>query len=215
VGQKILLGPDGAVAGTLGCAEFDERAVADAAGVLSAARPTTNLYAHDLGTVEVYLDPFVRPALLIAFSATPVALHMMRWGRELGFDPVLVESRTERITPEHSAAGLVRPGLEGIRIEEDTVAVHTDHDAPGVADSIATLIRSPARFVGVMGSLRHVGPHLQELRELGFAEDELARVRTPVGIDLGARTAQEIALSILSGLVADRRGAGGGWLDRR
>ena len=51
--------------------------------------------------------------------------------------------------------------------------------------------------------------------ELGFDDDRLARLRSPVGLDLGARTTEEIALSILAGLVADRRGTPGGWLDRR
>jgi molybdenum cofactor synthesis domain-containing protein len=215
VGQKILLGPNGPVAGTLGCAEFDEAAIADAPRVLSAARPTTNRYTHELGSVEVYLEPFIRPSLLIAFSATPVALHLMRSARELGFDPVLVEPRTERVTPEHRSAGRTQASLVGLRLEPDTVAVHTDHDAPGVAESVAELLRSPARFVGIMGSARHVGPYIRELRALGLSEDDLARLRTPVGLDIGARTAEEIALSILAGLVADRRGAGGGWLDRR
>jgi molybdenum cofactor synthesis domain-containing protein len=215
VGQKILLGSAGALAGTLGCAEFDRAAIADAPEVLSTSQPTTRTYAHELGSVEVYLEPFLRPALLIVFSATPVALQLMRWGRVLGFDPVLVESRGERITSELRAAGPVHASMKGLRLEVDTAAVHTDHDAPGVADSVAVLVRSPAGFVGVMGSARHVGPHIQQLRDQGFAEQDLARVRSPVGLDIGARTAEEIALSILAGLVADRRGAGGGWLDRR
>ncbi len=215
VGMKILVGSGGPLAGTLGCAEFDAAAIGDAPGVLSEARPTTRTYEHDLGSIEVYLEPFVRPVLLIAFSATPVALQLTRWARDLGFDPVLVESRGERVTPEHRAAARVQSSSDGLSIEGDTVAVHTDHDAPGVAESVAALLRSPARFVGVMGSRRHVAPYLQALRDAGLSEEEIARLRSPVGIDLGARTAEEIALSILAGLVADRRGAEGGWLDRR
>src|SRR5439155_9498687 len=138
-----------------------------------------------------------------------------RWAPELGFDPVVVESRSERVTPEHRAAARVQSSVEGLSIERDTVAVHTDHDAPGVAESVAALLRSPARFVGVMGSRRHVAPYLQALRDAGLTDEEIGRLRSPVGIDLGARTAEEIALSILAGLVADRRGAEGGWLDRR
>jgi xanthine/CO dehydrogenase XdhC/CoxF family maturation factor len=95
-----------------------------------------------------------------------------------------------------------------------TDAVHTDHDAPGVAESVAQLLRSPARFVGVMGSRRHVGPHVEELRTRGLSDEELSRLRTPVGLDLGARTPAEIALSIAAGLVAARSGRDGGWLDR-
>jgi xanthine dehydrogenase accessory factor len=67
--------------------------------------------------------------------------------------------------------------------------------------------------VGVMGSRRHVGPYIEALRSMGFTDEELARIRTPVGIDLGARTPAEIALSIAAGLVAARTGRSGGWLD--
>lgn len=214
IGQKILLGPGGALAGTLGCAEFDDAAVADAPGVLAASQPATRTYTHELGSIEVYLEPSVRRPQLVVFSATPVALHLLRWGAELGFEPVLVESRAERVTPEHRAAGTVASSVEEVALEGDAAAVHTDHDAPGVAESVAALLRSRVRFVGVMGSTRHVGPHVDALRRMGFSESELARIRTPVGIDIGARSAEEIALSILAGVVADRHGAPGGWLDR-
>jgi xanthine dehydrogenase accessory factor len=65
-----------------------------------------------------------------------------------------------------------------------------------------------------MGSARHVGPYLEALRSMGFGDEDLRRVRTPLGIDIGGRTAEEIALSILAGVVAARHGRGGGWLDR-
>jgi len=215
VGQKILLGRSGALAGTLGCAEFDDAAVSDAPRVLEARMPASRTYTHDLGTVEVFLEPFLRRPMLIVVSATPVALNLLRWSRDLGFDPVLVEPRSERITAQHRAAARVVASLDEVSVDSETAAVHTDHDAPRVAESVAALTRSPARFIGVMGSTRHVGPHMERLREMGLSEQELARIHTPVGIDLGARTAEEIALSILAGLVADRRSAGGGWLDRR
>jgi xanthine dehydrogenase accessory factor len=215
VGQKILLGPAGPLAGTLGCAEFDDSAVADAPEALRAAAPMTRTYRHELGSIEVFLEPFVPSPLLVVFSATPVALQLMRWAPQVGFEPVLVESRFERITPEHRAAGRIETAVENVSLAADTAAVHTDHDAPGVAESIATLLRSPAAFVGVMGSARHVGPHIRRLQEMGIGQDDLARVRTPVGIDIGARSAEEIALSILAGVVAARHDAEGGWLDRR
>ena len=216
VGQKMLLGRHGPLSGTLGCAEFDDAAVADAPGVLDARSPSTRTYTHDLGSIEVFLEPVLPRPQLIVFSATPVATHLLRWARELGFDPVLVESRAERVTPQHRAGSArVVSDLEEVTIGEDSAAIHTDHDAPGVAESVAALLRSPARFIGVMGSTRHVGPHVEQLRRMGFGDEEVARIRTPVGIDIGARSAEEIALSILAGLVADRHSAPGGWLDRR
>jgi xanthine/CO dehydrogenase XdhC/CoxF family maturation factor len=215
LGQKLLLGTSGPLAGTLGCAEFDDAAIRDAPDVLASREPATRVYTHDLGTIEVFLDPVMPRPLLVVFSATPVALHLVRWAGELGYDPALVESRTERITDEHRSAAQTATGLEGLHLDAEAAAVHTDHDAPNVAETVAELLRSPVGFIGVMGSARHVGPHIERLREMGFGEEDLARIRTPVGLDIGARTAEEIALSILSGVVAERQGASGGWLDRR
>jgi xanthine dehydrogenase accessory factor len=189
--------------------------VKDAPEVLSAGQPATRTYVHDLGTVEVFLEPVLRRPQLVVFSATPVARALLRWATDVGLNPVLFESRTERVTSDHRVAARVVTSLDEVTVDAETAAVHTDHDAPGVAESVAALLRSPARFIGVMGSVRHVGPHVERLRSMGFGDQDLARIRTPVGIDLGASTAEEIALSILAGVIADRHRAAGGWLDRR
>ncbi len=105
-------------------------------------------------------------------------------------------------------------GFDEVALNDDTRVVFTDHDAPGIADALAAVLRSPARFVGVMGSRRHVGPYVERLRELGFGDDDLARIRSPLGVDLGGREPEEIAVSIVAGLVADANDRDAGWLDR-
>jgi xanthine/CO dehydrogenase XdhC/CoxF family maturation factor len=170
-------------------------------------------YEHDLGSVEIYLEPHRRPPLLVVLGATPVGLWLLRWGRDLGYETALVEARPERVTAHHKeAAGRVVADPEPLGIGGETDAVHTDHDAPMVADHVAGLLRAGARFVGVMGSRRHAGPHLEQLREMGGTQEDVARIQTPVGLDIGARTPQEIALSILAGLVAARTGRSPRWL---
>jgi molybdopterin adenylyltransferase len=215
-GQKLLIGAAGPLEGTLGCAEFDSAAVADAPGILATGEPTMTTYEHDLGSVEVYLEPKgVRPTLVV-LGATPVASWLLRWGRHLGYDTVLVESRSERVTAElKEAAGRVAAGVEELDLRGDVDAVHTDHDAPLVAEQVAELLRRDAQFVGVMGSARHASPHLDAVREMGLSEEAASRVQTPVGLDVGARTPQEIAVSILAGLIAARTGRPGGWLSER
>jgi molybdenum cofactor synthesis domain-containing protein len=214
VGQKMLLGANGPLAGTLGCAEFDDSAVTDAPGVLEGGSPTTRTYRHDLGTVEVFLEPHAPRPRLVLISATPVSLALMRMASIVGFEPVLVESRHERVTAEHRAAGTVVASVAEVAVDDGTSVVATDHDAPDVVPAIDAVLGSPASFVGVMGSRRHVGPHIATLRELGHSDEDLARIHTPVGLDVGARTAEEIALSMLAGVVAARRDRAGGWLDR-
>jgi molybdopterin adenylyltransferase len=216
VGQKLAVGPGGPLEGTLGCAEFDSAAVADSPSVAAGGEPVTRTYVHDLGEIDVFLEPEVSGPTAVVVTASPVGLELLRAMRLLGWRTVLVEPRSERVLEEHrQAADEVRSGLDDASIDGDTSVVHTDHDAPGVVDSIAAALRTDAGFVGVMGSRRHVGPHVEALGELGFDEEDLARVRSPVGIDIGARTPVEIALSIAAGLVAARAGRDGGWLDRR
>ena len=214
VGQRMVLTADGPIEGTLGCAEFDAAAAAAAPELLSRGRPETRTFHHDLGSVEVYLEPLLPAPRLVVLGATPVGLALLRWGRSLGYDPVLVEPRSDRVTSSHrTEASRVVDGPDGVALGMFD-AVHTDHEAPLVAEHLAALVRAGARFVGLMGSRRHSGSHLDALRGQGLTVEEVARVQTPVGLDIGARTPEEIALSILAGIVAARNQRSGGWLAR-
>lgn len=216
VGNRFRVVPGGPVEGTLGCAEFDAAAEEDAGEVLALGEPVTRTYRHELGEVEVYLEPHLPPARLVVVSATEVALHLLRVGRALRYATVLVEPRSTRVTPAQAAeAGERVDAVTDAAIDGRTDVVFTDHDAPELAEMLAAVLRSPARFVGVMGSRRHMGPYVEELRRMGFGDEELARVRSPLGLDLGGQRPEEIALSIAAGLVAARHGRDGGWMDRR
>jgi molybdenum cofactor synthesis domain-containing protein len=215
VGQKLVLGPGGPLEGTLGCAEFDAAAVADAPAALERGEPFTRRYEHELGSVEVFFEPAGARSRTVVLAASPVGLELLREARRLGDETVLVEAREERITPEHRReAERVVATVADVDVGASTDAVHTDHDAPDIAEQLAALLRTPARFIGVMGSRRHVGPHVEALRAMGFTDDDLARLRSPVGVDVGARTPAEIAISIVAGLLAARHGRDPAWLDR-
>ena len=214
-GHKLLLSRGGPLAGTLGCAELDDQAAKDTAELLDGGRPTVRTYEHDLGRVEAYLEPYHPRARLVVLAATPVSRWLLRWGRDLGYETVLIEDREDRISPEHRLeAGSVVSSPAELAPRQPTDVVHTDHDAPSLPEHLAALVDS-ARFLGVMGSSRHTARHMDALRSLEIGEAEIAGIRTPVGLDIGARSAEEIALSILAGLVAAAAGRDGGWLDRR
>jgi xanthine/CO dehydrogenase XdhC/CoxF family maturation factor len=210
-GAKLLLSRTATLAGTLGCSEFDSAAMADAAGVAEAGAPVLRTYRHELGSIEVYLEPHAPAPTLVVFAATPVARALLRLAPELGFRTILVETRPDRLKgadwPE--AVGSLKE-LASL-IGSDAYAVHTDHDAEDLVEALGALLPYEPRFIGLVGSRRHTGHHLESLRAKGVPDDVIARIQSPVGLDLGSVTPGEIALSILAGLVAVRRGGHGGW----
>jgi molybdopterin adenylyltransferase len=211
VGASMSIVVGGPVHGTLGCAEFDAAAVEAAAEVIASGEPMTRTLTHDLGDIEVYFEPHQPPPVAVIVSATDVARSVRRHLERLGYRVELVESRADRLTPgEGSAHETVTELTLGAR----DVVLFSDHDAPDLSSMLAAALRSPARFIGVMGSRRHVGAHVETLRKMGFADDDIARVRSPLGLDLGGREPEAIALSIVAGVVADAHGRDGGWLDR-
>lgn len=192
-GAKALFDRERQLAGTLGCSEFDAQARAEVPTLLGSAAPALRTYRHRLGSIEVYLEPYLRRPLLVVMGQTPLAEHLRRWAPEVGFE----------VTDRPPATP---PGV-------DLYAVHTDHDDPGLVEDLERLLQLQPRFLGLVGSRRHTGHHLEVLRARGLPESVLARIQTPVGLDIGAQTPAEIALSILAGLVTVRRGGGGGWKD--
>jgi xanthine dehydrogenase accessory factor len=194
-GAKLLMSRDAALAGTLGCSEFDSAALADSASAADEASPRTRTYRHDLGSIEVYLEPYAAAPTLVVFASTPIGRALARWAPELGFRTTLAE--TAAGAPQQATA--------------DLYVVHTNHDAPDLVEALEAVLPRNPRFIGLVGSRRHTGHHLEALRAKGVPEDVIARIQTPVGLDIGARTAEEIALSILAGLVAVRRGGTAGW----
>lgn len=211
VGNSMSIVPGGQVHGTLGCAEFDAAAVEAAADIQARGEPEVRTFHHDEGDVEVYLEPHGATPRLVVVSATDVARSLRAEMRRQGRDVLMVEPRAERLTSEDEPS--VR-SFEDIGLGPDDEVVFTDHDAPGITDALTALLRSPVGFLGVMGSRRHVAHYVEELRSRGFGDEDLGRIRSPLGLDLGGRRPEEIALSIAAGLVAARHDREGGWLDR-
>ena len=204
-GAKILLSRTATLAGTLGCSEFDSAALADARRVADAGDPQLRTYSHDLGSIEVYLEPYPAAPTLVVFAATPVAAALLRWAPDLGFKTVLVETRPERLKDASWPPAITSLADLHSALGSEVFVVHTDHDAEDLVHALETVLPKEPRFIGLVGSRRHTGHHLDALRAKGVAEEVIARIQSPVGLDIGAQTAGEIALSILAGITAIRR----------
>jgi xanthine dehydrogenase accessory factor len=210
-GAKLLLSRTATLAGTLGCSEFDSAAMADAAGIAGAGAPALRTYRHDLGSIEVYVEPHAAAPTLVVFGATPVARSLLAGAPEVGFRTILVETRRERLKGAEWPPAITSLDELAPALGPEVYVVHTDHDAEDLVQALEAVLPSHPRFIGLVGSRRHTGHHLEALQAKGVPEDVIARIQSPVGLDLGAVTPGEIAVSILAGLVAVRRGGGGGW----
>jgi len=152
----------------------------------------------------------VEPRLLVAVFASPVAEVLLRWAAELGFRTVLVEPDTARVPAGTRAVGSFAD-LDGDFVGGSADVVVTDHHRDELGELLRDALARPARWIGVMGSPRHEGPHIAALAALGVPPEEVARVHRPIGLDIGSRTPAEIAVSTLAGLLADRNGRPGGF----
>jgi xanthine/CO dehydrogenase XdhC/CoxF family maturation factor len=141
---------------------------------------------------------------LVAVFASPVAAFLTHFAADAGFRCVLLEPDPGRATGD--SVTMLPPGLDG-----DTDVVVTDHHRDELGTVLRDVLELPVRWVGVMGNPRHEGPHVKALAALGVPDEEIARVRRPIGLNIGSRTPPEIAIATLAGLIADRNGRPGGF----
>jgi xanthine/CO dehydrogenase XdhC/CoxF family maturation factor len=158
------------------------------------------------------LPPDLPPRTLIAVFTSPVADHLLHFGRDLGFRTVLLEPDSSRLADaEWRYADHVSTAPQPEFVDQTADVVLTDHDRPELGSVLHGILMLPARWVGVMGSPRHTAPHVAALRDLGVPDPTIARVHRPIGLNIGSRTPPEIAISTLAGLIADRNGRPGGF----
>ncbi|MBX7084251.1 MAG: XdhC/CoxI family protein [Nannocystaceae bacterium] len=226
VGARLLLFEDGTQIGTVGGGAIEAQVIDACRGCLRDGR-SRRVQAHlvrDLGmccggSMEVFVEFLQAQPRLFVIGAGHVAQSLVPLALAAGFRVAVFDDREELL--EHPAFAEVRrealdvdeldvamPDLDG----RDYVVVLTrDHARDERA--LASLLRRPHRYLGMIGSRRKVaavlGRILHRERELGRAEPDLARVRAPIGLALGGRTPVEIAISIVAELVADRHGGDG------
>jgi xanthine dehydrogenase accessory factor len=161
------------------------------------------------GAMRVYVEPMMPKPKLWLLGHGRVAESLCRIGALVGFDVVVDDPMAER-EPYPEAARLIDDDLDYEKLTPgagDYVIVATQHK--GDHQSMLRALRSPALFIALIASAKRSGLVLDYLRQEGIAEDELARVHAPAGLDLGAKTPEEIALSVLSEIVVHRRGGSG------
>ncbi|MFE0191067.1 XdhC family protein [Streptomyces sp. NPDC058989] len=225
LGRALLVRPDGSFDGSLGGGpDLDRAAAGEARALLDAGRTGTVALsesgsrcdpAGDAAGLSLFVESSVPPPRMIVFGAVDVAAALVRTGKFLGYHVTVCDARpvfaTRARFPEADDLVVDWPHryLQRTATDARTVLCVLTHDAKFDVPLLTAALRLPVAFVGAMGSRRTHEDRNRRLREAGVTERELARLRSPIGLDLGARTPEETALSIAAEIVAARRGGTG------
>jgi xanthine dehydrogenase accessory factor len=206
--------------GTLGSGERLDQAVDDdARGMLAQGLTGVRRYGPEgerrRDELSVFVHSFAPPPRMLVFGAIDFAAAVARIGKFLGYRVTVCDARPVFATasrfPDADEVVTDWPHryLTGISTDERTVICVLTHDPKFDVPVLEVALRAPAAYIGAMGSRRTHEDRLERLREAGVSTDELARLRSPIGLDLGARTPEETAVAIAAELIQHRWGGSG------
>ncbi|GGV57630.1 XdhC family protein [Streptomyces massasporeus] len=220
LGQALLVRPDGSSDGGLGGGPQLDRAALDRAGALLDTGRTGTVElseggSHCPGGLTLLVESAVPPPRMIVFGAIDFAAALVRAGAFLGYHVTVCDARpvfaTRARFPQADEIVVDWPDRYLRRTETDgrTVLCVLTHDAKFDIPLLTEALRLPVAYIGAMGSRRTHEDRNRRLREAGVSERDLARLRSPIGLDLGARTPEETAVSIAAEIIAARHGGTG------
>jgi xanthine dehydrogenase accessory factor len=208
LGRRLLLSSDGTVTGSLG-GGLDAAVAADAREALAGGSPR-RLEPTLERPAEIFIDVLQPPPRLIVVGGVHIAIPLVAIAKTLGYRTVVVDPReafgsAERFPDvDRIVSAWPDKALGEIGIDTSTAVAVLTHDPKLDDPALAAALRSPAFYVGALGSRRTQEKRRQRLLEAGLDEKTLARLYAPIGLPIGGRSPQEIALSIMAQIVAAR-----------
>ncbi|MDH2428634.1 XdhC family protein [Sphaerisporangium sp. TRM90804] len=217
-GARRVVWPD-RTSGSLGAARLDAAVDDDVRGMLAQGLTGVRRYGprgeRRLDDLAVFVHSFAPPPRMLVFGAIDFAAAVARVGKFLGYHVVVCDARPVFATPKRfpDADEVVvkwpHDYLSTVHVDERTVICVLTHDPKFDVPLLEVALRTDAQYVGAMGSRRTHEDRLARLREAGVTEEQIARLRSPIGLDLGARTPEETAVSIAAELIRLRWGGSG------
>ncbi|MCZ9883136.1 XdhC family protein [Arthrobacter sp. B2a2-09] len=225
LGRHLVVRPEGFV-GSLGSERADHAVSDDVQGLLAAGRNATLMYGPDGQRrgegMRVFALSFAPQPRMLVFGAIDFAAAVAKQGTFLGYRVTVCDARAVFATaarfPQADEVVVEWPHrylqaqISAGQVDERTVICVLTHDPKFDVPLLELALRHNVAYVGAMGSRRTHHDRLERLREAGLTEAELARLSSPIGLDLGSRTPEETAVSIAAEIIALHWGGGGGRL---
>ncbi|HEX2562959.1 MAG TPA: XdhC/CoxI family protein [Acidimicrobiales bacterium] len=217
-GGKLLVGPGRTSVGSLGNADLDRVVVRDALGELAAGTTVVRHYGEHgearETVVAVFVESFAPPPQMLVFGAVDFTAALVRVAKVLGYRVMVCDARevfaTRARFPQADEVVVDWPDrllrrVGGGLTARDAVCVLT-HDAKFDVPALVAALATEVGYIGAMGSRRTHAERIMRLEEAGVDAASLLRIRAPIGLDIGARTPEETAVSICSEIIAQRTG---------
>lgn len=221
IGAKMIVAKD-ATQGTLGTAELDRAVREEALAALAAGETVMRTFGERgeplMSDVRIFIQSFAPKPDMYIFGAVDFSRAMVHVGKDLGYRVWVIDARPVFATaarfPEADRVLVTWPHdfLEKAAVDERTVIVVLTHDEKFDIPLLVAALRTNAAYIGAMGSRATHRRRIEALEALGTTPADLARICAPIGLDIGARTPEETAISIAAEMIALRAGRDGGRL---
>jgi len=211
-GNKLLIWPDGRQSGDLGSLDLNAQAAAACIACWRTHSPVLASLSGEAEGSEIFIDVFTPPLRLVIVGAVHIAIPLVTIAKTMGFHTTVIDARSAFATRERFPhvdqliKGWPADALRNLHPDEATYVVCLSHDDKLDNPALQVALASKARYVGALGSRKTHAGRLLALREMGVAEESLARIHAPVGLHLGARYPEEIALAVMAEIIAVRHG---------
>lgn len=213
LGAKLLVDASGALLqGATGDAAVDSALATLAGQMVTERRTEEQTVTTEAGATKVFVESYLPPPALVIVGAAHIAQPLTAMAQMLGFDVTLIDARewflTEERFPNVPRRILAWPdkGMAQLTLDSETYLVILSHDPKFERPALKYALQYPLRYIGAIGSRKTHADRIEGLRQEGVSEDDLARIHAPIGLDIGAVSPEEIALSILAEMIAVRSG---------
>jgi xanthine dehydrogenase accessory factor len=221
-GAKMLVKPDGTIAGTIGGGSLEAQVIEEAIEVIKQGKPRhlhMSLTAKEAGEagmicggdLEVFIEPILASPTLYIFGGGHISLSLARIGKMLGFKIAIIDDRPDFANAERFPeaemvlAGDFDKSFSKLKIDKTSYIVIVTRGHQHDELVLEWAIGTPAKYVGVIGSKTKVKTTYSHLLAKGVSKETLDSVHSPIGLDIGAQTPEEIAVSILAEIIKVRR----------
>ena len=223
--SKMLVFADGTALGTVGGSGKEKAAIADAVECIRTGKPALRTYGGEIrgpdgracgGEFTMFIEPSPARPRLVVVGGGHVGGAALRLGKFLGYETWLIDDRDEDFLADKIALAArffpvkdYEADLRAMEVPSDSFVVLCTYSHPTDAAALAAMLEKGCAYLGMLGSRKKIGRIFTRLEERGYTPEQLSRVHTPIGLDLGGETPEEVALAILSEIQAVRYGRPG------